>query len=84
MTTATEVLTAFLVVVGLDGRIQVATDDAPPFEVQHIATIEDIEMYASQIARQAGRTLTAFQNTAPVAESTSEVVAKALKKRKQD
>lgn len=79
----TEVLTAFFVYVTKDGRVGVSVDDIPAVSVEHSATLLDLEMYGSQVAREAGRIMLAREMTPPAVETPSERVAKAITRRKK-
>lgn len=75
------VLTAFTVIVDHDGRVHVSPSTVMPMALDHLATLVDIETYASQIAREAGRLMLVRELTPPPAPTAAEVVADALRRR---
>lgn len=85
---AVPVLTAYFVVVGLDGVISVHTSEVPSVSLHREATLYDIETYGSQLVRNVSRLLTAQivgHSLQPEHEPTaSERVSEALSKRKGD
>lgn len=80
---STPVLTAFFVVVERSGGISVFTNDLPPIELDHTATLRDVEMFAAQASREASRLLDAEALKVPEPEPSAARVEKAIKRRKQ-
>lgn len=80
-----EVITAFFVVVEQSGTVGVYTNEMPTVAVSREATLVDLETYASQIAREAGRIRTSqaiLQALTPPPEATtSDRISEALAKR---
>ena len=80
----TEVLTSFTVVVGLDGSVAVTVGDQPEVTRTRTATLEDIEMYASHLARQASRSIILY-SLAPRPEPTpADRISEALSRRVEE
>lgn len=79
-----DVMTAFLVVVQKDGRVAVLVNDFPAMQLQHTANLFDIETYASQAAREAGRVLGVHASQPPAETKTSDRIAEALNRRNEE
>lgn len=83
----TPVQTAFFVTIDLEGVISVHTQEVPSVTLQRVATLYDIETYASQLVRNVSRALTAStvgRVLSPSEESVATRVMDALRKREED
>ena len=79
-----DVLTAFTVIVDLDGNLAISTANTPEISCKRSPTLEDVEMYCSHLSRQAARTVM-FQTLIPRQEPTSaERISEALSRRSED
>lgn len=79
-----DVLTAFMVVVQKNGRVAVLTDSLPPMNLDHTADLFDVETYASQVGREAGRVL-ALRMATPAPEATpADRISEALSRRNEE
>lgn len=79
-----DALTAFLVVVQKDGRVAVLVDDFPPLTLQHTADLFDVETFAAQASREAGRVLAIQANQPPVEITPADRIAEALTRRNEE
>lgn len=78
------VTTAFAIVVDANGVVQVHTQQFPALQVQRVANLDDIEMYAQFVAASAQRAQMANLLNPPAEASAADRVADALAKRSQE
>ena len=82
--TPIKAITAFLVVAAHDGTVAVFSKNLPAVDIQHEATLRDVEAYGAQAAREAGRLLLS-KVMAPQPEVTArDRVAEALARRNEE
>jgi hypothetical protein len=80
----TEVLTAFTVIVDLNGIVAISGEVIPTVVPRRPATLDDVEMYSAHLARQAGRAaLLSILSPAPE-PTAADRVAEALARRSED
>ena len=79
-----EVLTAFMLVVQKNGRVQILTEEFPAMTLDHPADLFDVETYASQAAREAARILSQRMNQPAPMITTADRIHEALSRRAEE
>lgn len=74
-------ITGFTLIAGIDGTIEIYTEDVPSYEKMRNATLDDLEMYASHLALSANRAQLVLALTPETEKTTAEKVSVALAKR---
>lgn len=78
-----QAVTAFMIVVEKNGTLTVHTERFPPYEIQRVATLADVQTYCGQAVHEVTqrRFWDALAALAPNPEAPSEAVSRAMKKR---